>query len=146
MSVKLIYFSPSTFLQICVKFLEDLHNSCWKFQELPLFPGFFSLNIIINVTDSRRKSICTYTKRGRYEYSGSQSTTCSERQCKVWDSFGPDLYTNLDFPLDQHLNLSSLKSCRNPDLRTGGEWCYTSSRGSGFETCCLPPCEGRLYI
>ena len=68
-----------------------------------------------------------------------------------------DDYTEDQFPLDYSSNLSLLSSCRNPDLKTGGDWCLTLQSDDWDEvlseyesmlvpgepeSCCLPPCTG----
>ena len=86
------------------------------------------------------KPKCIFTKRGRYEYGGSQSTTCTGRQCVVWGTE----YENNGFPLDVGVNVSELQSCRNPDLKAMGEWCLVSGMRTVWdENCCIPPCSGQ---
>ena len=83
------------------------------------------------------KPKCIFTKRSRYEYGGSQSTTCSGRQCKAWG----DWYKDSKFLLDVGVDVSELQSCRNPDLRTMGDWCRIEE--GLWESCCIPPCAGK---
>ena len=88
------------------------------------------------------KPKCIFTKRGRYEYGGSQSTTCSGRQCMAWGkSLRYEKYEKNAFPLDVGVNVSELQSCRNPDLRAMGDWCR-STEDFWPENCCIPPCAG----
>ena len=103
-----------------------------------LFEFISHVNKIIYISGKER-SPCTFTVRGRYEYSGSQNTTCSGKKCQVWGSVNSDV----DFPLDQTHNSSSLNSCRNPNLSTGGDWCFTVDDDRMWEDCCLPPCQGQ---
>ena len=95
------------------------------------------------VTENMNKPKCIFTKRGRYEYGGSQNTTCSGRQCRAWgesDEYGE--YEKNEFPLDVGVNVAELESCRNPDLRSMGDWCW-DEHGWTKENCCIPPCAGK---
>lgn len=96
-----------------------------------------------DITASSEKSSCTYTVRGRYEYTGTQSHTCSDKQCTTWAADTNNRFTYKDFPVD--LNMSSLKYCRNPALLIGGDYCRVSGGNKyDWENCCTPPCSGIL--
>ena len=98
-----------------------------------------------------------FTSRGRYEYTGTADATCSGLACKAWSTAMADTmytdyhdnHTDADFPVDGSI-VDSSSYCRNPDLRSAGDWCAawstTASAAEVYytqEACCLPNCEGR---
>lgn len=106
------------------------------------------------ITDLREKSKCVFSSRGRYEYSGTVNVTCSGVTCKPWttDLEGAQYQnehvnpTDADFPVDGNLKESS-NYCRNPDLRSTGDWCLAerdiSAKGLyTLDPCCLANCAG----
>ena len=109
---------------------------------------YFNLVYVFSVTGNTNKAKCIFTRRGRYEYDGTQSTTCSGRKCVAWgkaDEFFIYHLEKKDFPLDLDSDISELKYCRNPELQAMGDGCFTKD---GYDSCCIPPCAGetRKYI
>ena len=69
------------------------------------------------------------------EYLGSQTETASGRPCVAWDS-----------PGSSNRQLGSITSCRNPDLRHSGPWCYVDPNSGESEDCNIPFCKRTFLI
>ncbi|XP_078581991.1 CUB and sushi domain-containing protein 1-like [Branchiostoma floridae x Branchiostoma japonicum] len=74
-------------------------------------------------------------------YRGTVSVTKTGKPCQHWDSQTPrtHIFTPAKYPssgLEQNY-------CRNPDLKSGGVWCYTTYGGARWELCDVPICAIR---
>ena len=76
---------------------------------------------------------CRLTDAGT-EYLGSLSTSVSGATCQPWDT-----------PGSAHPELGNTISCRNPDFKSSGPWCYIDAENGLTEDCDVPFCKREIF-
>ncbi|CAH1784926.1 unnamed protein product, partial [Owenia fusiformis] len=84
---------------------------------------------------------CKTSQEG-WEYLGEESHTATGIQCQRWDAQYPHQHDKNDpsrFP-DATLE-DAANYCRNPDMHSGGPWCYTVDPNVRWVPCRISFCE-----
>ena len=83
---------------------------------------------------------CKTTQRGE-NYMGTLDVTNTGIICQRWDTNSPHYHgMNYEsyFP-DDNMD-DAANHCRNPDLMSGGPWCYTIDSSVRWQYCDVPWC------
>nr|XP_039251938.1 plasminogen-like [Styela clava] len=73
------------------------------------------------------------------KYRGTKSKTLSGIKCQRWSKNSPHRPTYRPSNAGKHKNF-----CRNPDMDSGGIWCYTTNKKKRWEYCDVPKCSELL--
>ena len=79
-------------------------------------------------------SVECFEEQSGKDYRGHVNTTETGLLCQKWTSLTPHQHTTSpeNYP---NGGLGDHNYCRNPDLRTGGPWCYTIDTDVVWEYC-----------
>ena len=75
-----------------------------------------------------------------FSYKGDQNVAQDNKQCKPWTEV-LKVFDPSDFPDATVADAGS--SCRNPEFKPMGPYCYTSA--TDWEYCDIPLCAGKLH-